>query len=342
MAGDLVLLTGGTGHVGFRTLRQALESGYRVRASVRGPAGEQKIKAAKSIQRYLSQLSFVVVEDIEADGAFDEAIKGCTYVVHIASRLPFNSGEDYEKDMIKPAIRGTISIMTSAAKALTVKRVVITSSIVAFVPVDELSADFPESHKVWTSDNYIPDPQGPWKIPGVAYKHSKILALNHSLRFMTEKKPHFDLLNIQPAFVIGAHELITNPADITNGTNGMVMGPVLGAKLDRTDGNYVHIDDVAKMHVDGLDSKIPPGQYAACGNTPTGTNVWEDSLEVVRKAFPKAVEAGVLPLSGSVSTKEVLIDASESEKVFGFKFKSWEDAIKSVVSHYLTLVAPKA
>lgn len=45
MADDLVLLTGATGHLGFKVLRSALEAGYTVRAAVRS---EQKATILKS------------------------------------------------------------------------------------------------------------------------------------------------------------------------------------------------------------------------------------------------------------------------------------------------------
>jgi uncharacterized protein YbjT (DUF2867 family) len=45
MSDDLVLITGATGHLGFKVLRTALEAGYRVRAAVRS---EQKTTLLKS------------------------------------------------------------------------------------------------------------------------------------------------------------------------------------------------------------------------------------------------------------------------------------------------------
>ncbi|KJZ70007.1 hypothetical protein HIM_10588 [Hirsutella minnesotensis 3608] len=49
MARDLVLLTGATGMIGFKTLAVLLEAGYQVRAAVRNQAGFDKISALKPI-----------------------------------------------------------------------------------------------------------------------------------------------------------------------------------------------------------------------------------------------------------------------------------------------------
>jgi hypothetical protein len=38
----------------------------------------------------------------------------------------------------------------------------------------------------------------------------------------------FDVINVMLSFLIRTHELITGPRDITNGTNGTAMGPLLG------------------------------------------------------------------------------------------------------------------
>jgi uncharacterized protein YbjT (DUF2867 family) len=44
---QLVLVTSGSGHLGFRALAFALQSNYRVRAAVRSPEKAEQIKAAK-------------------------------------------------------------------------------------------------------------------------------------------------------------------------------------------------------------------------------------------------------------------------------------------------------
>ena len=91
MANDqLVLITGGSGHLGFRTLVFALHSGYRIRAAVRSPSKAALIREAKSIQAHLDKLEFVVVPEILADGAYDEAVKGVDYILHVASPISFS------------------------------------------------------------------------------------------------------------------------------------------------------------------------------------------------------------------------------------------------------------
>ena len=84
-APKLVLVTGATGFIGFRTLIETLKAGYHVRAAVRDEAGVQKVKAAASTKPYLPQLDFVLVPDILKKDAYFEAVKGVDYVIHLAS-----------------------------------------------------------------------------------------------------------------------------------------------------------------------------------------------------------------------------------------------------------------
>ena len=108
---DLVLLTGGTGHLGFRVLLSALEAGYSVRAAVRSEKKAETIMnnaVLKALNRG-SQLSFVVVADFHVEGAFDEAVKGVKYIIHVASPIPTGmpADGDYDKMYLKPAVQGT-------------------------------------------------------------------------------------------------------------------------------------------------------------------------------------------------------------------------------------------
>ena len=149
MSGQLVLLTGATAHVGYRTLIEALSRGHKVRAAVRSESKVSEIKAARSTQSYLNQLAFIIVPNIETDGAFDKAVKGVESIVHVASFLAKPSDDD-GANIVRTAIRGTLSILYSALKEPSVKRVVITSSVVAVNPASPTAP--------YTADNVEPDP----------------------------------------------------------------------------------------------------------------------------------------------------------------------------------------
>lgn len=92
MAGDLVLLTGATGFVGFAVLRAALEKGYKIRAAVRSEEKAETVRSNPTLQHISEeQLSFVIVPDILSDGAFDAAAESVKYILHVASPIPLHT-----------------------------------------------------------------------------------------------------------------------------------------------------------------------------------------------------------------------------------------------------------
>jgi nucleoside-diphosphate-sugar epimerase len=140
-ASSLVLITGVTGHIGFRVLLDALNSGYSVRAAVRSSEKAKSLSQHPkifSIPNISSRLTFVVVPDLCRKHAYDEAARGCDFVIHIASPLMSNgvpAGSNQEDFFVKPAVRGTVNMLDAARKSGSVRRVVITSSITALIPI---------------------------------------------------------------------------------------------------------------------------------------------------------------------------------------------------------------
>ena len=337
MVGELILVTGASGHLGYRTVVLALEAGYEVRAAVRSQAKSESILAAPSIKALTpgSKLDFIIVPDIVADGVYDDAVKDVKAIVHIASPLP-SATEDYERDTITPAVQGTTNILKAAAKEPSVKRIVITSSGTAVVPWEAMNG---EATRVYTADKGIPDPSGPYGSSFEAYAASKTKALNATKRFIETEKPSFDVINVIPGFFIGKNELVTDAKNVLSGTNAFAFAPILGHVSDQAlVGSVNHVDDVAKVHLLSLDPKVEGNQDFGVQAGGTDGIVWDRSIEIVKRRFPEAVKDGRLPASGRQPTKKILYDTSRTEKVLGIKFASYEDAVVSVTEHYLELL----
>ncbi|KAK3646878.1 hypothetical protein LTR56_008366 [Elasticomyces elasticus] len=344
MAGNTVLITGGNGHVGFKVLVKLLEAGYTLRAAVRSSAKADAILAAPSVQALdlKSKLSFVIVPDLLAPGAYDEAVKDVDYIIHLASPILSGFTEDqFEIQLIQPAVKGTTGILYSALSILSIKRVVITSSIVAQMSFSDIFIE--ETGKVLNEASRISDPTGPVANEFEAYSNSKVRALNATEQFMTKEKPHFSVVHVHPSFVIGANELATTVDGDQHGTNKTALGQVLGFDMPFPVPNAsVHLDDAAELHVKALDPNIPNGQSLVGNSGAREGTTWGDAIGIVKRHFPKAVKNGVLPNSGVTSTKKVAIDVSETEKLTGIKFKSYEEQVLSVVKQYLDLIGAEA
>src|SRR5205823_12929193 len=105
---EAVLGTGGSGFVGSRVVLRLLGRGYHVRTTVRSTGNTAKVAPLRAMRdRHPGRLELFEA-DLLADGSFDEAMKGCEAVFHVAS--PFFMPEkikDGQRDMVEPALLGT-------------------------------------------------------------------------------------------------------------------------------------------------------------------------------------------------------------------------------------------
>ena len=340
---DLVLLTGATGFLGFKVLVALLKAGYHVRIAVRSESKLQKVFATpflKTLQPTQEQLSWIVVPDLSVEGAYDEAAKGVKYIIHTASPIPTFGGSEapdqsqYEEYFIKPAVAGAVGMLKSAAKAGTVKRVVITSSVVANVPFKYFMGET-DGH-VFTGDDRIPTAKGPYRFEFEAYSASKAAALNETEAYIKKEQPGFDLISILPGWIFGRDELITNVKDLTVGsTNSVLVGLLLGSNNEMGyNGSSVLGDDAAKVHVLALSPQVN-------GNQAFITSLdmeWESATAVVKQNFAGAVADGYLSTKGKQPTIDIHIDSSKTEETFNLKFAPFETQVKEVASQYLELL----
>lgn len=123
---SLVLITGATGFIGSQVALQTLKAGYRVRLVIRKPEQADKLRR---VLAHDDRIEFSIVPDITVSGAYDSCLRDVEYIMHIAS--PLASGGS--TDLLTPAVRGTVSILESATKAPSVKKVVITASVLSLV-----------------------------------------------------------------------------------------------------------------------------------------------------------------------------------------------------------------
>ncbi len=126
-----VLVTGVSGYIGHQCAVELLKNGYFVKGSLRDL--NKKYEVLDGIKKEIDpsdKLEFVEL-DLLSDDGWDDAVKGCEYVLHIAA--PFSLIEPKNEDeYIKPACEGTIRALKSAQKAK-VKRIVLTSSAVTMM-----------------------------------------------------------------------------------------------------------------------------------------------------------------------------------------------------------------
>jgi nucleoside-diphosphate-sugar epimerase len=120
---SLVLITGATGFIGSQVALRTLEAGFNVRLVVRRE--DQADNLRRIFAEHQDKITFVVVPDITAPGGSDESLQGVEYVMHVASPIPGSGTADH----LTPAVKGTVSVLQSALKVPSIRKVVITASI---------------------------------------------------------------------------------------------------------------------------------------------------------------------------------------------------------------------
>jgi nucleoside-diphosphate-sugar epimerase len=119
--GSIILVTGISGMIAIHIADEALKAGFRVRGTVRS---REKAQAAAELLKS-PDFEIVIVEDMAADGAFDEAMKNVAAVIHCASITNFSAKIE---EVIPPTVKGTTNILDAALTNPSVKRVVFTST----------------------------------------------------------------------------------------------------------------------------------------------------------------------------------------------------------------------
>jgi nucleoside-diphosphate-sugar epimerase len=192
MAGELVLVTGGSGFIGAHCILQLLERGYRVRTTVRSLAREGDVRAMLKVggAQPGDALSFAVA-DLTSDAGWPEAVAGCAYVLHVASPFPQAAPQD-EDELIIPAREGALRVLRAARDA-GVKRVVLTSSFAA-IGYGQKPKGRPYNETDWT------DPNGD---DVRAYVKSKTLAEKAAWDFIAREGGALELSVVNPVGVFG-------------------------------------------------------------------------------------------------------------------------------------------
>lgn len=248
MATDTVMVTGASGFVAGQLIRELLAQGYRVRGSVRSTLSEldwlRGLKGAERLALFEAELL--------AEGAFDAGCEGATTVMHTASPYALTV-KDARKDLVEPAVQGTLNVLRAAARAKSVKRVVLTSSVAAMT--DEPDRRVTLNEESWNRKSSLK--RNP-------YYYSKTMAERAAWDFMKAEKPRFSLVVVNPFLVIGPSlgpGLNTSNqvfADLLNGKYPAIMDLAWG---------LVDVRDVALAHVLAMSTPRASGRYLCAAET---------------------------------------------------------------------------
>ncbi|MDY0001047.1 MAG: NAD-dependent epimerase/dehydratase family protein [Polyangia bacterium] len=228
-----VLLTGATGHLGGRLLRELTSSGYEVRASYR--PGDP-----------LTALDGIECEHFPADLLDREALDGLSAgvdaVCHLAAWVTFQP-KHYEAQL-RINVEGT-RLLLAAARRAGVRRFLYTAT------VNTLGIPRPPGS---FGDEDTPFDWGPYRL---GYMDSKRAAEEAVL---AAGAPGFETLSVNPGTMFG-------PGDVFGSAGSYILEAARGRLLFALPGGttVAHVDDVARGHRLALEGGLPGRRYILGG-----------------------------------------------------------------------------
>ena len=186
-----VLVTGGSGFLGGWCVVELLRRGYGVRTTVRDKSREPAVRARTESEVTAGDRLTVLAADLRSDEGWDEAVRGCDYVLHVASPFPPVQPKDPD-ELIVPAREGTRRVLRAALEAGT-ERVVVTSSVAA-VGGSTSRSSAPLTEQDWT------DADNPKLTP---YTRSKTIAERAAWDFVEERGEVEKLAVVNPGAILG-------------------------------------------------------------------------------------------------------------------------------------------
>jgi dihydroflavonol-4-reductase len=245
-----VLVTGAAGFIASRVVERLLAKGHRVRGTVRSLKKEKELATLRALPGAAERLELVEA-DLLADGSFEAPARASDVVLHMASPYVLDA-KDPQRDLVDPAVKGTINVLSAARKAPSVKRVVLTSSMAAIT--DEPEGDHVLTEADWNTKSSLE--RNP-------YYYSKTLAEKAAWDVVEKERPGFDLVVINPFLVIGpslsagintSNQLFV---DLLKGLYPGVMNLTWG---------FVDVRDVAEAHVRAAENSAAKGRYITAGD----------------------------------------------------------------------------
>lgn len=322
-----VLVSGASGFIAVHVVKELLDRGYTVRGTVRSKEKGEWLKNKFNGGKF----DYVIVEDLEKEGGFDEAVKGVDAIEHTASPFHFNAKDPYA-DLVNPAVNGTTSILKSAKQyGDKVKRVVITSSYAAVLDT-RIQPVHTFTEKDWNENSPAElEKLGKDVDQANAYRASKTLAEKAAWKFLEDEKPQFDIVTVNPPFVLGPIEhQCTKPESLNTSAAGwynFLAGKKSGDDAQGPAGNMVDVRNLAQAHVQAIAVEEAGNNRFAITCQPYS---WQDGLDIananeeIKSKFPKLPEG---KKGAGKEVKQNIYDGTKSKDILGIQYFTLEKTI---------------
>jgi len=188
-----ILVTGGTGYLALWIIKQLLDKGLNVRATVRNSSNKEKNKYLLKLGEDSNGTLELFEADLLVNSSFDESMNDCELVFHTASPFQMENIKDPQKELVDPALKGTKNVLESVNKTNTVKRVVLTSSCASIYQDAKDTKEKTLDENSWNTKSSLKDNP---------YMFSKKIAEKTAWE-ISESQNRWDLITMNPGFILG-------------------------------------------------------------------------------------------------------------------------------------------
>lgn len=327
MAAGALLITGASGFLGGHLVKAALEEGYNVRATARSDSSAKKI--ADQFPQYSAQLSYAIVPDITNVKSYEHVLQGVSGIIHSASPFVLKP-EDNVKDLLEPAIQGSLAILEAARQwGDSVKRIVVTSSHASVCDLSKgKRPGYVYDEKDW---NPVTFEEAAAADGVVAYCASKALAERAVWDWVDKNKPNFDLVTITPPWIFGPYATELTTTKHLN-ESAQVLYNLLGAKdVPPFDfGGFADVREVAAAHILGYQVPAAGGQRFWVGQNFN----YQSAIDTVRAEIPE-LQSRLPEGTPGLVENTYTVDGSKATRVLGLKYRTLAETIKDTYAQLL-------
>ncbi|PGH15962.1 hypothetical protein AJ79_02129 [Helicocarpus griseus UAMH5409] len=339
--GVLVVVTGANGYIASHVADQLLRANYRVRGTVRNLSKNQWLTEYFTNKYGAGKFELVEVPNMGVPHAYDEAVKGASGLVHLATPT-FQMYDPAES--IPLVTDGTINTLEAAQQEPLMKRVVLTSSSAAAAnaqpnvefTIDEGTWNEKAIRAVWAKTQDISEHRMN------IYSASKAQAEKAAWKWMIEKQPNFVLNTVLPNVNFGSAlcpEHQGYPSTVM-----WVRAVWDGFRANHGDGVsipprviplqwFVDVVDDALVHVAALIYKdVRAERLFAYAETYS----WNDILAALRKAHPERQFIEDIPDLGTDLSKVTNQGAEDLlKKIAGRGWMGLEETIRKMTADWV-------
>lgn len=244
MSEKTVLVTGASGYIASWIVKYLLEDGFKVRGTVRNKNDKSKIEHLLKLQEQFPNKLELFEANLLTPNAFKEAMAGCEIVIHTASPFMIDGVKDPQKELVDPALKGTKNVLLTVNETPSVKRVILTASVVSIYGDAEDIKN--TSNGIFTDKDWNTTSS----LTHQPYSYSKTVAEKEAWKMVNEQN-RWDLVTIHPAFVLGPS--LTNRIDSYSIDFMISMGKgKFASGVPQLFFSLVDVRDVAKAHVNAI------------------------------------------------------------------------------------------